>query len=294
MNTGELLLRAVLCDPGDDTARLAYADWLGENGGADRAEFVRVQCELAQLRRATTELYDDETDWSRCESVSASWCPNCGDCRCKHAWPDFGPRNDPACPLHSPDSPHASWHDLADRIEKLREREAEVFDPRFLPECGGQLREWYFECYPDSYTPDRPFSFLLVRGFVDEVRLPAAAFTEQFARELFSRHPVTKVVLTDKQPHETGLPVTDNEYPGWMWCCDPTMRQATDSWGVPRYLFDQLGDSILTTFGTVYGARPSKFYAIADYGLAALSAACVARGRSLAGLPPLPHASGGA
>ena len=41
MNTGELLLRAVLCDPGDDTARLAFADHLGENGDERRAGFVR-------------------------------------------------------------------------------------------------------------------------------------------------------------------------------------------------------------------------------------------------------------
>jgi uncharacterized protein (TIGR02996 family) len=33
----------------DDTPRLAYADWLMENGYDDRAEFIRVQVELARL-----------------------------------------------------------------------------------------------------------------------------------------------------------------------------------------------------------------------------------------------------
>ncbi len=34
--------------PEDDTARLVFADWLSENGAADRAEFIRVQIELAR------------------------------------------------------------------------------------------------------------------------------------------------------------------------------------------------------------------------------------------------------
>ena len=33
----------------DDTPRLAYADWLTENGQDDRAEFIRVQVERARL-----------------------------------------------------------------------------------------------------------------------------------------------------------------------------------------------------------------------------------------------------
>jgi uncharacterized protein (TIGR02996 family) len=45
----EQLLGAIRAQPDDDTARLAYADWLDENGDAERAEFVRVQCRLAAL-----------------------------------------------------------------------------------------------------------------------------------------------------------------------------------------------------------------------------------------------------
>ncbi len=51
------LQAAILADPDDDTARLAYADWLDENkpdrvpspaaGASARAEFIRVQCRLA-------------------------------------------------------------------------------------------------------------------------------------------------------------------------------------------------------------------------------------------------------
>jgi uncharacterized protein (TIGR02996 family) len=40
-------LRAVLAHPEDDGPRLVAADWWDEQGAAGRAEFVRVQCELA-------------------------------------------------------------------------------------------------------------------------------------------------------------------------------------------------------------------------------------------------------
>ena len=49
MNDGDALLAAICADPADDLPRLAYADWLEEHDDAARAEFVRVQCELARL-----------------------------------------------------------------------------------------------------------------------------------------------------------------------------------------------------------------------------------------------------
>jgi uncharacterized protein (TIGR02996 family) len=42
------LLAAIAARPDDDTPRLVYADWLDDHGDADRAEFIRLQCELAQ------------------------------------------------------------------------------------------------------------------------------------------------------------------------------------------------------------------------------------------------------
>jgi uncharacterized protein (TIGR02996 family) len=47
------LLAAVLASPGDDTPRLVYADWLDEHGNPERAEFIRMQCELAKRVRET-------------------------------------------------------------------------------------------------------------------------------------------------------------------------------------------------------------------------------------------------
>ena len=45
----EAFLRAIFDAPDDDTPRLVYADFLQENGEEDRAELIRVQCELARL-----------------------------------------------------------------------------------------------------------------------------------------------------------------------------------------------------------------------------------------------------
>ncbi|MCE9562763.1 MAG: TIGR02996 domain-containing protein [Planctomycetes bacterium] len=42
-------LQAIFDSPEDDTARLAYADWLDEHGQAARAEFIRVQIGLTRL-----------------------------------------------------------------------------------------------------------------------------------------------------------------------------------------------------------------------------------------------------
>lgn len=43
------LLQAILEEPDSDDLRLIYADWLDEHGQEGRAEFIRVQVELAEL-----------------------------------------------------------------------------------------------------------------------------------------------------------------------------------------------------------------------------------------------------
>jgi uncharacterized protein (TIGR02996 family) len=43
------LFEAILAVPEDDAPRLIYADWLEEHGDTARAEFIRLQCALAQL-----------------------------------------------------------------------------------------------------------------------------------------------------------------------------------------------------------------------------------------------------
>jgi len=49
MNEHDALYAAILAHPDDDGPRLVYADWLEEHGEQERAEFIRVQCELATV-----------------------------------------------------------------------------------------------------------------------------------------------------------------------------------------------------------------------------------------------------
>ena len=44
----QAFLADIAAQPQDDFPRLAYADWLEEHGQSERAEFIRVQCELAR------------------------------------------------------------------------------------------------------------------------------------------------------------------------------------------------------------------------------------------------------
>jgi len=48
MSPDNPFLKALLAEPDDDTLRLAMADWLDENDQQPRAEFVRLQIELAR------------------------------------------------------------------------------------------------------------------------------------------------------------------------------------------------------------------------------------------------------
>ena len=50
MSDEAALLRAICANPNEDTPRLAFADYLDENGSADRAAFIRAQVELATLK----------------------------------------------------------------------------------------------------------------------------------------------------------------------------------------------------------------------------------------------------
>ena len=49
MNERDALLKAVCDNPDDDTPRLVFADWLDEHDEPDRAEFIRLQIEIAGL-----------------------------------------------------------------------------------------------------------------------------------------------------------------------------------------------------------------------------------------------------
>jgi uncharacterized protein (TIGR02996 family) len=75
MTQDDAFLQAIFEQPDDDTPLLVYADWLDERGDTDRAEFIRVQIELARgaadartrdrlVKRERQLLVEHESRWA--------------------------------------------------------------------------------------------------------------------------------------------------------------------------------------------------------------------------------------
>jgi uncharacterized protein (TIGR02996 family) len=65
MKEDDAFLQAIITAPDDDGLRLIYADWLEEHGLFERAEFIRVQIEVARLPEGAPrrgELQDREQE----------------------------------------------------------------------------------------------------------------------------------------------------------------------------------------------------------------------------------------
>src|SRR5947209_2285796 len=73
VNEEQALLTAIVAQPDEDTPRLVYADWIEEHGQPERAEFIRLQIQEANLadgaperekvaerRRALEKAHEDE------------------------------------------------------------------------------------------------------------------------------------------------------------------------------------------------------------------------------------------
>jgi uncharacterized protein (TIGR02996 family) len=84
MSDHDAFLRGILENPDDDSPRLVYADWLEERADP-RAEFIRVQCELAKLppddpkwdaleQREWDLLRSHEAEWTKdIKSIVSNW-----------------------------------------------------------------------------------------------------------------------------------------------------------------------------------------------------------------------------
>jgi uncharacterized protein (TIGR02996 family) len=247
VNERAAFTRAICENPADDTVRLVYADWLEEHGEPERAEFVRVQVEIANrgLIYCQRALPSGLTayhllDWHRFTK----------NCRCE------------GCSLR--------------RREYKASRRFCVWDW-----CDGIPRG-----ARNVYR----------RGFVSQISLPCAAFLTH-AAAIFAAHPVTEVTLTDKRPLELDLSEPYANWPltvRWFRGAEHTVGdpEVLPSETLPAEIFDFLPDS------ETYRTNPAFFnkgymgdYESEPIALAAASVACVAYGRKLVNLPPLPALS---
>jgi uncharacterized protein (TIGR02996 family) len=67
------LLQAIDDTPHDDAPRLIYADWLEDNGQPERAELVRVQCELARIPPGGRAAQSRRREQELLDRNAASW-----------------------------------------------------------------------------------------------------------------------------------------------------------------------------------------------------------------------------
>jgi uncharacterized protein (TIGR02996 family) len=164
MTERDALLRAILCEPTDDTVRLVYADWLDENGEPERAEFVRVQVELAKLDCS-------EPDCERYADQKGCGCDECS--RWRKNW-----------------SVKARQRELWAALSGTWERHQRL-DP--LAAIG---------LFGENFHGVTPVG-VVSRGFVSSLTCDQSLFLAH-ARDIFAAHPVLTVTLSDREPYQNG------------------------------------------------------------------------------------------
>ena len=246
-DTGTLLLRAVLDSPDDDTPRLVLADWLEEHSFAERAEFIRVQVELAR-RRASGDGYRLELVNRELELFAA------------HGADWFGPTG---CLTPPNDRERAAGGTFCVVRRGFVSHVTCTLAAFVGGPCGCNRRgDFVYDGLGSLHCP-------VCRG---------SGTTTGIAAALFAAHPVTGVTLTDREPtpiHHSG------GYRPPSWHNDPDWQNPGY---IPTDLYDAVRRLNLHH---IEGPGPVLSFEDEATALSALSRACVLYGRSLAGLSDL-------
>jgi uncharacterized protein (TIGR02996 family) len=175
--TRAALLRCVIEAPDDDTPRLIFADWLEEHGEGARAEFVRVQCRIAEIQRMC-------------------WCGSCVKRR------GGGQHHNGPCGV---DQERVTLPDGSSRQAFLRRRERELLDTHHrdwfqifgLSAAGfGESHELCWWPAGDSRGQSRVMEGSTRRGFVAHVSLTATDWLTH-APAITAAHPIEEVTFTE-------------------------------------------------------------------------------------------------
>lgn len=177
MSTQDALLAAVLANPADDTVRGAYADWLEENGQPERAEFIRVQVEIIRwIKENTASVKPDPHIYGVRGYIS----------REKELWKAkaYGDKPDGLIAALSTDYfGHLDSHRLA------------IFRRGFVSEVRCTLADWCGACERCGGAPGT---------CSEDCHVSGAGTTPGIGPEVVRRHPVERVVLTDRDPWGDG------------------------------------------------------------------------------------------
>ncbi len=228
----DAILRAVLADPADDTPRLVYADELDNTGQHEYADFIRVQCELARMPRLVpANILCHQVEW---EHFAGRLTESAGAIRF-----------DPPAPGSSSGVGVLHYERLNPDRKPLAARQRELWP--LVREAVAPL-SFHRLLFGDDATlggiacdENANAGYVVRRGFVDEVRLTAAALCggpcERCGGEeietpgcslcngtgdrpglaaTLAELPLTRVVLVGVEPHgmdRTGVSIWNDDAP---------------------------------------------------------------------------------
>lgn len=211
LSTYAALCRGMLLFPDDDVRRFALADWLDENEGT-------VACPESSCGNpaigwngfhrchtcsSTGRVSNGNAERAELYLVGIELVQAAGGCE-KHG--RVGGECDPGGMRAD-----ASSCSVCNHRKRLQARERELI--AFGRPAGWWEIEWLSNIdaadpskllYCPRGLPGLMIEAFVRRGSIDEIRLPAAAFTEELARAVWSRFPVTKCVITDAVVHKSG------------------------------------------------------------------------------------------
>ena len=214
------MLAAVCATPKDDLPRLVLADWLEEHGETERAEFIRVQCEMA---KHPTCLEPGHA------------CDRCAELRRFERWWIETNRQS----LQAEYKPflvgllRQDWDDVDSGLLFARGFVAEV-RCTLADWCGGACSHSAYgaRCsYGVIPLGDASFSCPACRG---------TGRTAGIRPRLVREHPVERVVLTDREPHHS----SDRRVPPYAWfrgpapAGSPMWRPPHDREVIPVNIYD--------------------------------------------------------
>lgn len=288
MTDRDALYAAILARPHEDTPREVLADYLDDNSESDRAAYIRTGVEHTRSGKVECEhrIMHDPGGWNAPYLIR---CGACDFCTRIQYLEDAGKRYAPDLPVgyawtheEDPDVVHRpppSWPVIIFRRgfpDELR-CDLRTFVGGECENCGGTGRvdgDRYEQSEP---CPDCGGEY----GPSDEDNPsgvePGTGRTPGLARELFRLHPITRVVLTDREPRR----VSDSLSTGWTW---------SREWSRPRMLQATVPDLIRQDLSRAKCQRlPRDFmrWDSREDAIEAASDALVDHGRVLAGIQPL-------
>ncbi len=249
MTDQDAFLRAIVEYPFDILSRLVFADWLdenddGANGFAERAEFIRLQCDAVRDDRERSLLINDSTRW-----VPAGWTVI-------------------TSPKWRPDEAGMT-------LPAVRYRNG------FVQEISCSLNWWIggecehtAEWVEDDEEQDRLFA----EAQAACRRCHGTGRTPANGPAVVSRHPVTRVEVTDLEPTESNPHLADlhgSRY--WYW---PYHGQLPDE--------IMASDHITRITSPQIPSREVRRFASPEAAVEALSRVLVDWAREQAGLTSIP------